>query len=76
MHIDAHELIDVLRADGAQGFMSPMCVATDITATSAADPAPPASGNAYYYLVVAKNACGTSLGAGSDGNPRHTLDCN
>ena len=45
-------------------------IAPETAAETATDPAPPASNSAFYYLVVAENACGSSLG---NGPPRNVL---
>jgi len=61
-------LYDVLRGDLAtlsQGVDAAGCLAHDLTTTSTNDPGDPAPGTGLYYLVRARNVCGTSTwGAG------------
>jgi len=64
---------DLLRAGLASNFLSPTCVAYDITATSASDPATP--GTAFFYLVRAENVCGGTLGSGAFGAARAAGSC-
>ncbi len=59
---------DLVRSGAASNFLSPACVASNITATSASDPTNP--GPVFYYLVRSENVCGANLGIGSGGTPR------
>jgi uncharacterized repeat protein (TIGR01451 family) len=64
---------DLLRAGAASNFLSPACVASNITATSASDPTNP--GTVFFYLVRSENVCGANLGIGSGGTPRSGGSC-
>jgi len=66
---------DVLRADGPDGFQDATCVATDQPETHATDEETPGPGEAFHYLVRSRNACGTNLGADSDGGSRSGEAC-
>jgi uncharacterized repeat protein (TIGR01451 family) len=64
---------DLLRSNVAANFLSPGCVALNITATSASDLAVPA--DVFCYLVRSENICGGNLGTGSGGTPRTGGSC-
>lgn len=64
---------DLVRSTIASDFALPACVATNVTVTSASDPATP--GAAFYYLVRAENVCGGNLGNRSNGSPRSAGSC-
>jgi len=64
---------DLLRSGAASDFLTPTCVAFDITAMSASDPATPAA--AFFYLVRSENLCGGSLGLGPGGGARAGGSC-
>ena len=66
---------DLLRVDGAADWLSPTCVETEISATTASDTATPASGGAFFYLVRARSACGGNAGTSSTGQRRPTGVC-
>jgi hypothetical protein len=67
---------DLLRSHAASNFGSPACVAKDTIATTTEDSsAPPSLGAMYFYLVRVKNACGTNVGAASNGIPRVAGAC-
>ena len=67
---------DLLRSSAASEFGSPTCVAKDIPATTANDSsAPPSPRAAFFYLVRAKNTCGTNVGVASNGTPRVAGTC-
>jgi uncharacterized repeat protein (TIGR01451 family) len=66
-------LYDLLRSGSASNFLSPACVALNVTATSASDLASPLV--AAYYLVRSENVCGGNLGNGSGGTPRTGGPC-
>jgi len=58
------------------GGASEACIAAGTPAASVADAELPAAGAGFWYLVRAKNACGTgSYGAGSGGSPRTSTAC-
>ena len=76
----AAPLYDTLRADSPGGFDSATCLESGGSDTIASDPAAPAPGAAFYYLVRAVNACPGasgegSLGRGSDGLERSGASC-
>ena len=64
---------DLLRSVGASNFLAPACVASNIAATSASDPAIP--GAVFFYLVRSENVCGGNLGMRSGGTPRAGGSC-
>jgi uncharacterized repeat protein (TIGR01451 family) len=64
---------DLLRSVAASDFSSSVCVAPNITTTSADDSSTP--GAAYHYLVRSENVCGGNLGLGSGGTPRTGGSC-
>jgi len=64
---------DLLRSAVASSFLSPACVASNVLATSASDPAVPSP--VFFYLVRSENACGGSLGMRSGGTPRTGGSC-
>jgi uncharacterized repeat protein (TIGR01451 family) len=64
---------DLLRSGTASNFLSPACVASNITATSASDPTVP--GAVFFYLVRSENVCGGNLGMRSGGTPRTGGSC-
>jgi hypothetical protein len=71
---------DVLRADGGGPFWSGICVATDVDGTSWTLSRSPGSGNVFFYLVRAVNACPGTIGDGelgvdSDGTARVAASC-
>ncbi|HEX6852403.1 MAG TPA: hypothetical protein VF139_13475 [Candidatus Polarisedimenticolaceae bacterium] len=52
------------------------CAVAGSPSTSASDPAVPPAGTGFWYLVRARNACGSgSWGAGSNGTPRSVAAC-
>jgi serine protease AprX len=59
---------DLLRSGRADDFTGAACLLTATGATQASDSEVPAQ--IFYYLVRSGDACGTALGAGSDGVPR------
>ena len=63
---------DVLRSGSAADFSAPVCVASDISATTAPDTAPTAS---FFYLIRAQNPCGSNLGTDSAGVPHTGGSC-
>ena len=66
---------DLLRSDLAQDFTAASCITVDGT-TSATDPATPASGDVFFYLVRATNSCGAgTLGLNSQGVERVGAGC-
>jgi hypothetical protein len=69
---------DVLRSDSPTDFVTTaVCLEGDDGSNAwASDPALPAAGSAFYYLVRAENACGAgSWGFDSDGIERVAIDC-
>jgi len=64
---------DLVRSTIASDFAAPVCIATQVTATSASDAASP--GGAFFYLVRSENACGGNLGNRSSGTPRNAGAC-
>jgi hypothetical protein len=68
---------DVLRSTHPSVFTDDVavCVATDLSVTTAADSETILPGQVFYYLVRAENACGSSLGANSSGTPRTGRTC-
>lgn len=69
---------DVLRSDRPDDFLTAaVCIETaDGTDAIATDTEPVAPGGLFYYLVRAKNDCGSgSLGEGSGGTARDAIDC-
>jgi photosystem II stability/assembly factor-like uncharacterized protein len=55
---------------------SDVCLATSLVAGSLTDTARPAPGGAFFYLVRARNACGTGTwGTASSGAPRVVTAC-
>jgi len=60
---------DVLRSTLADDFSSPTCLASDTPHTASFDP-DDAGTVGHFYLIRARNACGDTLGAMSDGTPR------
>ncbi len=64
---------DVVRSTQGDDFETAKCLLANSTATSIADSQLP--GEVFYYLVRAKNSCGSSLGAGSNGVPRTARTC-
>jgi hypothetical protein len=69
----ASVLYDLVRSPEPGSFVSAVCVAAGLAATSAGDPAVPTG--KYHYLVRARNACGSNLGTRSDGTPRTAPAC-
>lgn len=69
-------LYDVQRADLPDFPGASSCVADSLSARQVDDDAQPVVGRAFYYLVVARNSCGSgSPGVASDGTPRVTSGC-
>ncbi|MCI0408648.1 MAG: DUF11 domain-containing protein, partial [Acidobacteria bacterium] len=66
-------IYDLLRSSSSAGFLTPTCLTSGTTATSANDSAIP--GAVFYYLVRSENACGGNLGTRSDGTPRAAGSC-
>lgn len=68
---------DVLRSTSPSVFTDDVavCVATDLSATTAADAEAIMPGQVFYYLVRAENACGSSLGTTSGGSQRTGRTC-
>ena len=65
--------LETLRATGT--IADATCLGVT-TSSSAPDPAMPALGAGFYYLVRARNACGDGgWGAASDGTPRSHANC-
>lgn len=66
--------LDALRSSGA--VTAAACLGSASTATSRTDSQAPSPGTGYYYLVQARNACGTGgWGAASAGTPRTHGSC-
>jgi len=71
-----HQVLRGLVADLPVGGASESCLVTGTPTSAIADPAVPPAGSAFWYLVRAKNACGTgSYGATSAGSPRDGSAC-
>ena len=52
------------------------CLAPGTSAATARDTASPAEGQAFWYLVRARNSCGTgTYGTTSAGDPRSSAGC-
>ncbi|HEV8336613.1 MAG TPA: M36 family metallopeptidase [Candidatus Polarisedimenticolia bacterium] len=70
---------DVVRGNLGElpvGGGSEICVATGVAAGTASDPDDPPAGGGFWYLVRARNSCGTGpYGADSHGSPRETGGC-
>jgi N-acetylneuraminic acid mutarotase len=72
---------DALRAVAAGDFISgTACVASDASATTAAESAVPSVGGTYFYLVRAENGCPGLTGQGvlgtdSEGTPQPGVNC-
>jgi serine protease AprX len=72
---------DHLRGDlsdlrGGGSIAAAACLSPASTATSLTDTATPAAGVGFYYLVQARNACGSGgWGDASDGTPRSHVAC-
>ena len=64
---------DLLRSARPDDWSASVCLASNTTATSAADAVLPAG--LFSYLVRARDACGGNLGARSDGTPRTAPVC-
>jgi len=64
---------DLLRSGVASNFLSPVCVASNLAATTASDPAIP--GAVFFYLVRSENVCGGNLGMRAGGTPRTGGSC-
>jgi hypothetical protein len=72
---DAAEF-DLVRADAPNAFGSAVCVETNGSDDDSFDPATPAAGAGFYYLVRADNACAQgSLGRTSAGAARTGVSC-
>jgi hypothetical protein len=69
-------LYDTIRSTDPSDFIGAgACIGTDV-ATTAIDPSPIAPGQAFFYLVRARNSCGDgSLGTDSSGVPRVAVAC-
>lgn len=63
---------DVVAADAPDGFATAACVATGLPGTTATDPS---AGSVVFYLVRARNACGSALGTDSEGTPISAPEC-
>lgn len=66
---------DVLRSTSASSFTAAACVATNQLAVQLDDVSSPSAGQAFFYLVRARNGCGQNLGTDSNGNPRTGVSC-
>ena len=64
---------DLLRSAVPASFSSAVCLAADITSTTATDLTPPTA--ILYFLVRSENPCGGNLGTRSDGAPRTAGSC-
>jgi hypothetical protein len=65
-------LYDVLRSSSAGDFSAAQCLASGLSTTAYDESGFTGTG---YYLIRSRNACGSSLGAGSNGNPRTGATC-
>ncbi len=70
-------LYDTLRSSSASDFgASSTCLESNGTDSTTAEPSKPLAANAYFYLVRAKNSCGTgTLGTRSNGVVRTGRAC-
>lgn len=70
-------LYDTLRSSNAADFgASSTCLESNGTDSTTAEPSKPLAANAYFYLVRAKNSCGTgTLGTRSNGVARTGRAC-
>jgi len=66
-------LYDVLRSESAGDFLAAVCLESNDTNTMASDTVVP--GSIFYYLVRAKNGCGSSMGTSSRGIPHAGRSC-
>ncbi len=66
---------DLVRSSDASNWQSVTCPATQTTATTASDSAPPAWASAFFYLVRVKSACGENLGTDSTEQRRQAAAC-
>ena len=67
---------DVLRAATPSGFAAAACLDDEqFEASFVQTAADPFAGQSSFYLVRAKNPCGGSLGAASDGTPVQSASC-
>jgi hypothetical protein len=67
---------DVLRSPNASDFTTAaVCLATSIAATQAEDSAAIQPGEVFFYLIRAKNECGSTLGTDSTGTQRSGKEC-
>lgn len=64
---------DVLRSSADPGFSAPFCLETGGADLAASDPGVP--GTVDYYLIRARNSCGSNLGASSSGTPHTAPPC-
>ena len=71
-----HQVLRGLVAELPVGGASDSCIVPGTLAASAVDTDVPPAGAGYWYLVRARNACGTgTYGATSDGSPRLDSSC-
>jgi hypothetical protein len=66
---------DLLRSGAPDDFTGSVCLVSDTSVTSAVDAATPDAGSIFSYLVRVTNACGSTVGSGSDGSPRSAGPC-
>ena len=67
---------DLIRASTPNGFGAATCVETNGSDGDSFEPATPAAGGAFYYLVRAENACGQgTLGRQFNGTERTGVSC-
>jgi hypothetical protein len=64
---------DLLRSADKTSFAAATCVATGVTTTGANDASGTSAG--LFYLVRARNVCGSNLGTSSSGVPRTAPAC-
>lgn len=71
-----HQVLRGVVGELPVGGASDACLASGITSSSIADVTVPPPGSAFWYLVRARNACGTgTYGAASHGSPRDGVAC-
>jgi hypothetical protein len=71
-----HQVLRGLVAALPVGGASDACIVAGTIASSATDPVVPPAGAAFWYLVRARNACGTGTwGSTSGGSPRIGMAC-
>ena len=75
----AGSVYDLLRSSSPGDFWNASCVATGVSQTSVPaswDTVTPLPGQAFFYLVRARGACGTAaMGTSSSGTPRQGTAC-